>query len=142
MNKTKTSLDFWEDMPRGMKRYLSNYGRHFTHKLYTFAVENMYKKMPNSDKKERIQPVEKSKVEELLKKYNLTLENDNMYDATYVYSMGISDYMGTAFPTEEVLMKWVKYTIDDVDKPDGFVWNRWYADACLSGIGIDWDEFV
>jgi hypothetical protein len=129
-------------MPRGMKKYLSNYGRHFTHQMYKFAVEHMYKKVANTDKKEKMQPVEKDKVNELLKKYNLTLINDNMYDATYLYSMGMSDYMSTAFPTEEVLMKWVKCTIDDIDKPDGFIWNRWYADMCLAGIGIDWDDFI
>jgi hypothetical protein len=77
----------------------------------------------------------------LLKKYNITLENDEMYDSTYLYSMAMTDYMGTAFD-EITTMKWIKASIDDVDKPSGFIFNRFYADCCYSGIPIDWEEFV
>lgn len=142
MSKQKINLDFWEDMPSDMRKYLKNYGYHFNQKIYKFAVSQMYKKSKTSDKKEKIEPVEKEKVNELLKKFNVTLENDTMYDATYLYSMGMSDYMGTAFPTEQILANWIKATIDDVDKPDGFIFNRWYADLCFAGIPIDWEEFV
>ena len=100
----------------------------------------MYKE--NKDgKKEKIQPVEKEKVDELLKKYNITLENNEMYDATYLYSMAMSDFMGNAFD-EQITMKWIKAVIDDKDKPVGYIFNRWYADMCFSGIPIDWEEYI
>ncbi len=140
MRKEKKSLDFWEDMPEDMKKYLKNYGYHFNHKLYKFAVSKMYKKSKDG-KEEKIEPVEKEKVQEMLKKYNITLENDEMYDSTYLYSMAMSDYMGTAFD-ESTTAKWIKATIDDIDKQSGFIFNRWYADMCFCGIPIDWDEFV
>lgn len=140
MKKQKISLDTWMDMPEDMKKYLQNYGHHFNHKIYRFSTSKMFKK--NKDgKEEKIEPVEKEKVQEMLKKYNITLENDEMYDSAYLYSMAMSDYMGTAFD-EATTAKWIKATIDDVDKPSGFIFNRWYADMCFAGIPIDWEEFV
>lgn len=141
MDRRKISLDMWEDMPRDMKKYLKNYGYHFNKKMCEFAVSKMYKQDKNGGKKEKIQMVEKDKVHELLKKYNITLENDEMYDSTYLYSMAMADYMGTAFD-EATTAKWIKATIDDVDKPSGFIFNRWYADMCFAGIPIDWEEFI
>jgi hypothetical protein len=140
MARDRISLDMYDDMPRDMKKYLKNYDYHFNHKIYLFAVSKMYKE--NKDgKKEKIQPVEKEKVDELLKKYNITLENNEMYDATYLYSMAMSDFMGNAFD-EQTTMKWIKAVIDDKDKPVGYIFNRWYADMCFSGIPIDWEEYI
>ena len=140
MKKHKNSLDTWFDIPEDMRKYLQNYGYHFNHKMYKFAVSKMFKKN-REGKEEKVEPVEKEKVQELLKKYNITLENDEMYDSTYLYSMAMADYMGTAFD-EITTMKWIKASIDDVDKPSGFIFNRFYADCCYSGIPIVWEEFV
>ena len=140
MNKHKMSLDTWMDMPEDMKKYLQNYGYHFNGKIYKFAVSKMFKQTKDG-KKEKITPTDKEKVQEILKKYNITLENDEMYDSTYLYSMAQSDYIGNAFD-EAIAAKWIKATIDDVDKPIGFVFNRWYADMCRQGIAIDWEEML
>lgn len=140
MKKQKLSLDTWVDMPYDMKKYLKNYGFHFNHKLYKFAVSKMFKKTKDG-KEEKIEPVEKEKVHEMLKKHNIMLENDEMYDSTYLYSMAMSDYIGTAFD-EATTAKWIKATIDDVDKPDGFIFNRWWADMCFMGVPIDWEEYL
>jgi hypothetical protein len=140
MKKRMQSLDTWEDMPDDMKKYLKNYGYHFNHKIYEFAVSKMYKK--NGDKKEKIQPMDKDKVHEILKKYNITLENDEMYDATYVYSMIMADFMGKSIPNEQYAAMYVKDKIDDVDQPDGYIFNEWYAKMCFAGEPIDWEEFV
>ena len=141
MRKKKMNLDFWVDMPEDMRKYIKNYGYHFNGKIYRFAVSTMYKQVQGTDKTEPIKPVEKETVEALLRKYGITLENDVMYDSTYLYSMAMADYMGTAF-NEETTAKWIKCTIDDVDKPDGFIFNRWYADMCFAGESIDWEMFV
>ena len=141
MRKKKMNLDFWVDMPEDMRKYIKNYGYHFNGKIYKFAVSTMYKQVQGTDKTEPIKPIEKETVEALLKKYGITLENDVMYDSTYLYSMAMADYMGTAF-NEETTAKWIKRTIDDVDKPDGFIFNRWYADMCFAGEPIDWEMFV
>ena len=141
MAKDKISLDFWEDMPRDMKKYLKNYGYHFNHKLYKFAVENMYKVGRNGNK-EKIEPIEKDKIDELAKKHNVTIENNVMYDGAYVYSMVQADFLGKSIPNEQYAIMYVKDVLGDEDKPDGYVFNRWYADMCFMGIPIDWEEFV
>ena len=141
MDKKKVSFDFWEDMPRDMKKYLKNYGYHFNHKLYKFAVENMYKVGRNGNK-EKIEPIEKDKIDELAKKYNVTIENNVMYDAAYVYSMVQADFWGKSIPNEQYAIMYVKDVLGDEDKPDGYVFNRWYADMCFMGIPIDWEEYV
>lgn len=140
MKKERISLEFWEDTPKDMKKYLKNYSWHFNHKIYKYAVSQMYKKTKDG-KEEKIEPIEKEKLYELLKKYNVTLENDTMYDATYLYSMAMADYVGNAF-NEETTMKWIKCTIDDVDSKDGEVFHTWYAKMCFNGVPIDWEEFV
>ena len=101
----------------------------------------MYKEADNG-KEERIMPVEKEKVKDLLKKYGITLHNDELYDAVYVYSAAMADYWGKSIPNEELLAKHIKDRIDDVDKPNGYIMNQWYADMCFAGIPVDWDEFV
>ena len=141
MDKKKLSFDFWEDMPRDMKKYLKNYGYHFNHKLYKFAVENMYKVGRNGGK-EKIEPIEKDKIDELAKKHNVTIENNVMYDAAYVYSMVQADFWGKSIPNEQYAIMYVKDVLGDEDKPDGYVFNRWYADMCFMGIPIDWEEYV
>lgn len=141
MRKKKVSLDTWIDAPEDMKKYLQNYGYHFNHKMYKFAVGKMYKK--NRDgKEEKIEPIEKEKVEEMLKKYNVTLENDVMYDSTYLYSMIMADFFGKSIPNEQYVAMHIKDKIDDVDQPDGYIFNEWYAKMCFAGMPIDWEEFV
>lgn len=141
MRKKKVSLDTWIDAPEDMKKYLQNYGYHFNHKMYKFAVSKMYKK--NRDgKDEKIEPVEKEKVEEMLKKYNVTLENDVMYDSAYLYSMIMADFFGKSIPNEQYVAMHIKDKIDDVDQPDGYIFNEWYAKMCFAGMPIDWEEFV
>lgn len=141
MRKKKVSLDTWIDAPEDMKKYLQNYGYHFNHKMYKFAVSKMYKK--NRDgKEEKIEPIEKEKVDEMLKKYNVTLENDLMYDSAYLYSMIMADFFGKSIPNEQYVAMHIKDKIDDVDQPDGYIFNEWYAKMCFAGMPIDWEEFV
>lgn len=134
------SLDTWVNMPKDMQKYLQNYGYHFNHKIYKFAVSKMYKKSKDG-KDEKIEPVEREKVQDILKKYNITLDNDEMYDSTYLYSMAMADFIGVAFD-EGTTVKWIKARIDDIDQPDGYLFNEWYAKMCYAGIPIDWEEFV
>lgn len=141
MRKKRQSLDTWVGMPQDMKKYLQNYGYHFNHKIYKFAVSQMYKKTKDG-REESIEPMEKDKVQEILKKYNITLENDTMYDAAYVYCMVVADFWGKSIPNEQYAAMYVKDKIDDIDQPDGYIFNEWYAKMCFAGIPIDWEEFV
>lgn len=130
------------DLPIDMKRYLRHFGFHFNKHLYEFAVSHMERKVKGSDKTEKMKPVEKEKFDEIMKKYNITLDYDVMYDGVFVWSMAMSDFFGSSLPTEKEVAMYVKDYVDDIDKDDGFLFNRWIADMYFAGTPIPWDDFI
>jgi hypothetical protein len=130
------------DLPSDMKRYIRHFGMHFNHKLYEFATTKMQRKIKGSDRTEKMMPIDKSKYDELIKKYGIMLEYDELYDGVFVYTMAMSDFYESSLPTEKEVMQYVKDYVDDVDKTDGFIFNRWVSDMYLEGVGIDWDDFI
>lgn len=136
------SLFYFMELPTDMKRYIRHFGLHFNHKLYEYAVSCMERKIKGSEKTEKMKPVEKSKFDEIMKKYNITLEYDELYDGVFVWSMAMSDFFESSIPTEKELAQYVKDYIDDVDQVNGFVFNRWVADQYLAGKAVDWDDFI
>ena len=69
-------------------------------------------------------------------------EYDKLYDGVFVWSMAMSDFFESSLPTEKEVALYVKDYVDDIDKEDGFVFNRWVADMYFAGIPIPWDEFI
>lgn len=65
-----------------MEAYLANYGWHFNRKLCTFAVSQMKRLNAASGKKERIEPITREKLAELLAHYGVVFENDVLYDGS------------------------------------------------------------
>jgi len=129
----RKSLDFYDDRPASMIRYLKYYGMHFNKKLCDFAVSKM-----DHGKA----PVTKESVDNILNKYSIVLDHNELHDYVYVYNMGNNDYLGSSISDEKHLALYVKDVIDDADGYDGIVFNRWYADMVTLGIPIEWDEMV
>ena len=125
-----------------MEAYLSNFGWHFNKKMCDFAVSLMKKINPATGKKERIEPISKEKVEELLTKYCMKLDNNSLYDFVYVANMGKADFFKSSIPDEQHLAVYVKDVIDDPDAPDGTTMRRWYATMIAAGEPIEWDEMI
>jgi hypothetical protein len=134
-------LHFW-DMPSDMRRYIRHFGLHFNHKLYEFAVSKMERKIKGSERTEKMKPVDKSKFDEIMKKYNIELKYDELYDGVFVWSMAMSDFYESSLPTEKEVAMYVRDYVDDVDKEEGFIFNRWIADMYLEGRAIEWDDFI
>lgn len=93
-------------------------------------------------KEEQAKSIEKDKLKEFLKKYNVELKDDNLYDACYVYSAAMADYFGKSLPNEQMVALHIKDRITDVDKPDGYIFNQFMADCEFAGIPIDFEEFL
>lgn len=132
----RASLDQYDQRPQDMIKYLSNYGWHFTRKMCDFATSKMVK-----DGK-RLNVLDKSKVDTILKNAGITLENNQLYDYVYVANMAYADFYGSSIVNDSQLAKYIKDVIEDEDGYDGLVFNRWYADMCKLGIAIDWEEMV
>lgn len=133
-------LDIYDDMPKDMKRYISNYGWHFNKKACNYAVSLMKKQNTKTNKKEKINPYTKDDIDNLLKNYNIELENNIMYDYVYVANMCKADYLGSCIEDEYHVILYIKDTIDDVDASDETTFRRWVATMVGNGIPIDWSE--
>jgi len=130
----------YDEIPEAMKVYINNYGCHFNRKLYEEAVSRMYTK--NGAKKEYIKPYTKEQVDGLLETYGISLKRKKMYDAAYVACMCKADYLGKSVPDEEHLAMFVRDMIDDPDADEGFVFNRFVADAYFMNNPIDWEDML
>ena len=137
----KESLDMYDDRPREMKAYLKNYGWHFNKKMCEFAISLMWKKSPLTGKREHIELVGKDKIDELMKKHGVTIENNSLYDYVFVYHMAITDF-SKSLSDEKNKVTFVKEYIEDDDAPDGTPMRRWYATMVAAGEPIEWDEML
>ena len=138
----KQSLDQWEDFPLEAKKYFKNFGYHFNAKACKLAVGAMKRKNATTGKIEKIEPWSKDEVDELLKKHNIILENNELHDYVYVANMAKADFLKSSLPTEKEVALYVKDVIDDPDAVDGQVFNRWFSDRMLQGHPIEWAELL
>lgn len=132
-------MDF---MPIEMKAYLRNYGFSFSKKACDFAVKLMRKENPSTKKMEKIEPWSKEQVEEMLKKHNVTLENNVGYNATYVANMLQADMYKSSIPDEPRLALGIKNIIDDVDASPRLIFKKWITAMDDAGEPIDWASLL
>lgn len=140
MNRQR--MDIYDDMPSGLRAYLQQYGWHFSKKLCEWAVSRMKRRNAATGKDEPVDYLDKDKAEEILKKYNVNIENDNAYDVTYVMNMARADYMKSSISDEAHLALFVKDYLDDTDGYDGIALTRFYADCIGKGIVILWEDMI
>lgn len=137
---TRDNFTRYDEYPEAMLAYLRNYGPHFNRKLFEFAVKGMTKWIDG--KEQKITPFTKDNVENILNNNGVNVRNGQLYDCTYVANMCKADFLGSSITDERHLALYIKDVIDDIDAPDGLVFNRFYADCCYKGIAIDWEEML
>lgn len=125
-----------------MRIYLSRHGFHFSKKAFEKAVKMMKKMNPSSGKMERITPVLKDKVDEILAAHNVKLENDTLYDSAYVYNMNKTDCWGSSLEDELHLARSVKDVLDDPDGSDELPFRYWLQKLVALGTPVDWEELL
>lgn len=133
-------LDVHDDMPEGMRRYISNFGWHFNKKAYEYATKLMRKRSPKTNMEERVKAYTKEEVDAMLMTYNVELKRKIMYDYVFIATMCRADYLGSSIEDEEHLVKYIKDTVDDVDASDETTFRRWVATMIGNGSPIDWYE--
>ena len=140
MKEYRQSLDSYDEIPDGMRRYLSHYGWHFNKKLYEYAAEQMWSE--KNGKKDPVKAYTKEEIDELMMQNGIELDNDILHDAAYVATMCKADFLGRSITDEAHLAQYVKDYIDDPDAPDGTPMARWYATMVRAGIPVDWYEVL
>lgn len=144
MKHEKQPLDSYEMdfMPMEMKAYLRNYGFSFSKKACDYAVSLMKKENPSTKKEEKIEPWSKEQVDEMLKRFNVTLENNVGYNATYVANMLKADMFKSSIVDEQRLALGVKDIIDDYDASPRLVFKKWITSMDDAGLPIEWSELI
>lgn len=140
----RTSLDMYdiEFIPKEMRAYLRNNGYSFSKKACDYAVELMRKKNPTTNKKEKIESWNKEQVDELLKKYSITLENNIGYNYVYIANMLKADMFKSSIVDEQHLAMAIRDIIDDVDDNPENIFRRWLVSMDGNGMPIDWGELM
>lgn len=138
----RQALDTFIDITEDMKKYLRHNGWHFNKKAYDYAVSKMKRKNPSSDKMEKVEPVTKEQVEEMLVKNGVKVENSVGYDCAYVATMIKADFWKSSIEDERHMALMIKNFIDDADQADGYIMFRWYADSIRNGLPIFWEDLV
>lgn len=121
----------------GKAVYLAEMGWHFNRKACEYAVQFL---KDRNDKP--IKPYSKEEVDEMLKRQNVTLENNKGWDYVYVANMAKSDMSGSPLADEKSIAAYVKIVIDDADAADGEIMGCWYVKMIFRRIPVEWGEFL
>lgn len=135
-------LDYMDEIPRSMRRYLDYYGWHFNKSAYEYAASLMWKE--NKDgKREKVEPVKKEDIDKILKDNNVTIENNTgNWDYMYWAQQAKADLMPGALDDDAHYAKYIKMMTDDPDVPDDVTFRIWFAKMVAAGKGIPFDEFL
>lgn len=131
-------LDVYEEMPSGMREYLSAYGWHFNKKLAEYATDT--KRMKNADGTDHRWTHEQ--VKEALERNGITIDRAKGFDCMYTANMAYSDFYPKPLSSELAVMQYVKAYIDDPDGEDGIALTRYYADCLAKGEPLFWEDFI
>lgn len=97
-----------------------------------FALKHLPRKVKNLLDKER--------TDIMLQTYDMTLENNQLYDYIYVINYVLSTYFEFSLSSEKYLILYLKDTIDSTE--DGLIFTKWYSTMYKLGIPIDWKEML
>lgn len=126
----------------GFVEYMDMYRWHFNKKACDYAVSLMKRLNPATGKKEKIEPMTKEQVEEMLTRQGVKLENNHGYDFVYVGNMVKADRWKSSVEDEKHHALAIKDEIDDVDAGEGAVMRCWVAKMCSAKQPIFWEEFL
>lgn len=137
-----TRLDVNYKFPSGMKEYLDTYGWHFSKKMCEWAVSKMKRKNPQTGKEEPLDYMDKDKVDEFLKKYNVSLPDAKGYDISYILHMVRSDFFKSSIVDEPHMALYVKDFFGDPDGYPSMSFTRFYADCIAKSDMPSWEDML
>lgn len=138
----KLPLDLYDEIPDEMRAYLKHNGWHFNHKACEYAVRLIKKRNTTTGKMESVEIIGKDKIDELLSKHGVVLENNTAYDYVYVANVAKARFFKSSVVDEQRLAMYIKDVIDDEMAGDGEVMRCWDAEMTSRGIPVEWEEIL
>lgn len=120
-----------------MREYLSTNGWHFNRAFFEWAVGKM--KDRNGQKLQRI---DKETVDGHLRNAGVTLKNNTLYDAAYVFNMAMADYYGSSLKDYNAVALYVKDYLDDTDGTPTRAMDEFVGRSIGAGCPIPWDDLL
>ena len=134
-------LDYMDDMPTAMRRYLKYYGWHFNKAAYEFAASMMWKE-DASGKRQRVPMMSREEVDALLRANNVVIDNNGTYDYVYWAMQCKADLMPDAIEDAKHHALYVKRMMNDADTTDEAAFRCFYIKAVGSGVGVPFEDFL
>lgn len=138
----RTPLDYYDDIPDEMRKYLKHNGWHFNKRACDYAVGLMRKKNTSNNKFERVEPLSKEQVDTMLTKYTVSIENNYDYDYVYVANMLKATLHKSGIADEQQLCLAIKSITDNEMAGDGEIMRKWDAEMTSRGLPIPWEELL
>lgn len=133
----------YDILPEDMRKYLAQFGFHFNRKLCEYAVSLMKKAGPDG-KPQTFTPMTREEVDALLKTHGVQLKKNVLYDHVFVANMVKSDQLDSSIVDAKHHALAIRDYIDDVDKAEGYLFNRWISD--ILGLGPKyipyWEDMI
>lgn len=120
-----------------MRKYLSFNDFHFSKPMYRWAVSMLKDRNGN-----KVEPMEKEQVMEVLKRNNVTDLPEAGYDIPFVYLRKKSDSLGGSIPDEAHLAMAVKEFFSDKDGYETMAFDEFLAKINAKGISISWEDLL
>ena len=131
------TMEMYDELPSGMRKYLRHYGWHFSPKMVEWAVSMMIDR-----KGEPLKPYTMEALKTMLPSNGVVIEDALMYDALYVANMAKADFYGSSITDELHLAKFVGDYLKDKDGYDGQPFARFYADLSKQDIPVYWEDLL
>lgn len=122
-------------------QYMDAHHGQFSKRLAEYAIGCMEYKDEASNTKKKLVPHSIEDMEENLKKYGISVKEEHIYTAWYLYNMTFADYR-KALPTLDVKCMYIDETINDIDCDPSAVLACYRAKMDVKGVPIHWERYI
>ena len=127
-------------MSEGEAQYMDMNQGHFSKSLAEWAIDKMRVK-DASGKLIKINSLPLDIVEKTLKEHNVSIAEESIYDAWYLYNMCLADYR-KSLKNDELITTYVDETINDPDCKPEAVLACFRAKMDVMRKPIHWERFL
>ena len=121
-------------------QYMDTHKGHFSKALAQWAISRM-RVRDASGKLVKITSVPLDEVEITIDNHGVTIKEESVYDAWYLYNMCLADYRKT-LPDKKDIVNYINETINDPDCKPTAVLACWRAKMDVMRVPIHWERYM